>query len=149
MSEHKVTLSWKRTSDDFSYEKYTRNHNWAFDGGVTVNASAAPAYRGDPSRVDPEEAFVAALSSCHMLTFLALASRKGFVVDSYTDHAVGILSKNETARLSVTTVTLNPVISFSGSRLPTRGEIEELHHRSHDECFIANSVKTDVRVNWE
>ena len=146
MSEHKATITWKRITEGFSYESYNRDHAWVFDGGVQVTASAAPAYRGNPSNVDPEEAFVASLSSCHMLTFLALASKKRFVVDSYTDEAVGFLEKNDQGKLAITRVTLRPRITFSGAISPTAEELTNLHHRSHEECFIANSVKTAVVV---
>jgi organic hydroperoxide reductase OsmC/OhrA len=144
MSEHRVTVAWERTSEDFTYETYSRSHTWEFEGGVTVPASAAPAYRGDPERVDPEEAFVAALSSCHMLTFLALAARKRLVVDAYRDAAVGTLEPNEAGKLAITRVVLRPAVSF---REPPSAEVlERMHHRAHEECFIANSVRTDVRV---
>ncbi|TBR21832.1 OsmC family peroxiredoxin, partial [bacterium] len=102
MSEHRVTVSWKRASEGFKYEEYNREHAWAFDAGIQVRASAAPDFRGKPDCVDPEEALIAALSSCHMLTFLAIASRKRLVVDSYEDAAVGILEKNAAGRLAVT-----------------------------------------------
>src|SRR5688500_9156474 len=101
MSEHTASVRWRRSSAEFTYESYNRAHEWHFDGGVSVPASAAPAYRGDVERVDPEEAFVAALSSCHILTFLAVAARKRFVVESYEDDAVGTMSKNEAGRLWV------------------------------------------------
>lgn len=144
MAEHKVSVHWQRTSDDFSYEAYTRDHLWKFEGGVEVPASAAPAFRGDPARVDPEEAFVAALSSCHMLSLLAIASRKRFRLDSYVDDAVGHLEKNAEGKLVITRVYLRPKIKFSGDRIPTLEQIEKLHHQAHNECFIANSVKTEV-----
>lgn len=144
MAEHKVSVHWQRTSDDFSYEAYTRDHTWKFEGGVEVPASAAPAFRGSPARVDPEEAFVAALSSCHMLSLLAIASRKRFRVDAYDDDAVGHLEKNADGKLVITRVYLRPKIAFSGDRIPTLEQIEKLHHQAHEECFIANSVKTEV-----
>ena len=109
-------------------------------------ASAAPAYLGNPQRVDPEAAFVAALSSCHMLTFLALASNKGFVVDSYVDSAVGHLEKNAAGKFAVTRVDLNPKIAFSGAKLPAQADLDWLHDKAHKECFIANSVTTEVHV---
>ena len=102
MSEHKVTVDWKRETPDFAYETYNRDHDWAFDAGVTVRASANPAYLGSESCVDPEEAFVASLSSCHMLTFLAIAARKRYVVDGYHDEAVGVLAKDAAGRLAMT-----------------------------------------------
>lgn len=146
MSEHKATILWKRSSADFRYENYNRNHEWIFEGGMRITASAAPAYRGDPALVDPEEAFVASLSSCHMLTFLALASRKGFVMEAYEDHAVGTLAKNDRGKLAVTHVVLQPRIEFSGAKQPTAEELAHLHHESHEQCFIANSVLTTIEV---
>jgi len=144
MSEHRVTVAWERTSEDFSYEAYSRNHLWRFEGGVEVAASAAPAFLGEGARVDPEEAFVAALSSCHMLTFLAIAARKRLVIDRYQDAAVGFLEKNEAGKLAITRVVLRPEVTFREP--PPERVIERMHHTAHAECFIANSVTTDVRV---
>jgi organic hydroperoxide reductase OsmC/OhrA len=144
MSEHHATVTWQRTGDDFAYETYSRDHIWAFAGGVTVPATAAPAFHGDPARVDPEEAFVAALSSCHMLTFLAIAARKRLVVDSYRDTAVGHLEKDAGGKLSMTRVTLRPAVTFAEP--PTPDVLDRLHHRAHEECFIARSVKTEVTI---
>jgi organic hydroperoxide reductase OsmC/OhrA len=145
MSEHRVAVAWKRTTADFTYDSYSRNHTWTFEeSGVEVPASAAPAFRGDPSRVDPEAAFVAALSSCHMLTFLAIAARKRLVVDGYRDAAVGYLEKDGGGKLAITRVVLRPEVTFRDPPAPE--VVERMHHLSHDECFIARSVKTDVRV---
>ena len=153
MSNHKATVRWQRTSDEFLKGKYSREHTWEFDGGAVVQASPSPAVVPAPfsnaAHVDPEEAFVASLSSCHMLTFLYLAGRKGFQVDSYADEAVGVITKNERKVPWVSTVTLNPRIVFSGAKLPTRAEQEHLHHESHEQCFIANSVKTEVIVELD
>ena len=146
MSEHQVTIDWKRETTDFAYETYNRDHDWKFDAGVTVRGSAAPAYLGSESCVDPEEAFVASLSSCHMLTFLAIACKKQFTVDGYRDHAVGILAKDTEGNLAVTKVTLRPEVRFSGEKQPTTEELRQLHDRAHHACFIANSVKTEVVV---
>lgn len=146
MSEHKATIKWARNGADFGYRNYSRDHIWRFDNGVETPASAAPAYLGNPQRVDPEAAFVAALSSCHMLTFLALASNKGFVVDDYEDCAVGRLEKNADGRLAITHVELRPRIIWGGDKQPTQADIDRLHDRAHRECFIANSVTTEVRV---
>jgi organic hydroperoxide reductase OsmC/OhrA len=146
MSEHVVDVSWSRGEHEFTYESYSRDHEWRFDGGVTVPGSANPAYLGtDSGTVDPEEAFVAALSSCHMLTFLAIAAKKRLVVDSYVDHAVGVMAKNEAGRMAVTRVTLHPEIVFAGEA-PDEAALDRLHHLSHQECFIANSVTTEVVV---
>jgi organic hydroperoxide reductase OsmC/OhrA len=146
MSEHKVTLKWARGGVEFSYQKYPRDHTWSFDGGHTMTATAAPAYLGNPAHVDPEEAFVASLSSCHMLTFLAIACKQKLVVDSYEDEAVGHMEKNADGRLAITRVELRPAIAWGGSRKPTAEELEKMHHAAHENCFIANSVKTVVTV---
>jgi len=146
MSEHKVSVKWARSSTDFGYKNYNRDHVWRFDSGVEVLASAAPAYLGNPQRVDPEAAFVAALSSCHMLTFLALASNKGFVVDSYEDNAVGHVEKNANGKLAITRVDLHPNIAYGGAKQPTPADLDWLHDKAHRECFIANSVTTKISV---
>ena len=146
MSEHKAKIVWARNGADFGYKTYPRDHVWRFENGVEVPGSAAAAYLGNPQRVDPESAFVAALSSCHMLTFLALASNKGFVVDSYEDAAVGHLEKNASGKLAVTRVELHPRIVYSGTKQPNESDLEWLHDKAHRECFIANSVTTEVKV---
>jgi organic hydroperoxide reductase OsmC/OhrA len=146
MSEHKVTLTWQRGDKPFEYQKYSRDHTWKFEGGHEMQASAAPAYLGNPQLVDPEEAFVASISSCHMLTFLAIACKKRFVLDEYSDNAVGYMEKNAEGRLAITRVTLRQRLKFSGDKQPTPQEIEELNHDAHEQCFIANSVKTEVKV---
>jgi organic hydroperoxide reductase OsmC/OhrA len=144
MSEHRATISWERSSEGFDYDTYSRDHVWEFEGGTRVDASAAPEFRGDAPKVNPEEAFVAALSSCHMLTFLAIAARKRMVVDAYQDAAVGYLEKNEQGRLAITRVVLAPVVTFAEP--PSAEELARLHAKAHENCFIASSVKTDVRV---
>ena len=146
MSEHKISLTWKRGETLFEYQKYSRDHTWRFDGGHEMQASAAPAYLGNPKNVDPEEAFVASLSSCHMLTFLAVACKRKFVLDEYTDEAVGHMEKNAEGKLAITRVTLKQKLKFSGDKQPTTEEIDEMNHAAHDQCFIANSVKTEVTV---
>ncbi|SIO20589.1 Organic hydroperoxide reductase OsmC/OhrA [Singulisphaera sp. GP187] len=146
MSEHTVTIAWKRETPDFAYENYNRDHDWTFDAGITVRASAAPAYLGNESCVDPEEAFVASLSSCHMLTFLAIAAKKRYVVDGYVDRAVGVLAKDDAGRLAIVRVTLRPELTFGGEKTPTADELRLLHEQAHHACFIANSVKTEVTV---
>jgi organic hydroperoxide reductase OsmC/OhrA len=145
MSEHVVDISWSRGERKFSYQSYSRDHTWTFDGGDTVTASANPAYMGSEAAVDPEEAFVAALSSCHMLTFLAIASRKRIVVDSYDDHAIGHMEKNDAGRLAITRVVLQPEIGFAGDE-PGPRTVMEMHHLAHEQCFIANSVTTEVII---
>jgi organic hydroperoxide reductase OsmC/OhrA len=146
MSEHKVTIKWKRELDDFSYAKYDRTHEWIFEGGTVVKASSATKYLGKAEFVNPEEALAAALSSCHMLTFLSIASRRNIIVDSYEDNAVAIMSMNPKGKLAVTKTYLRPKITFSGSNIPDNAQIIEMHHHSHEECFIANSVLTEVIV---
>src|SRR3972149_4735839 len=132
------------------YVRYSREHSWSFDGGVTVpvspSQSAVPIPWSNPANVDPEEAFVAAVSSCHMLTFLFLAHKQGFQVESYDDEAVGVMTKNEKGVPWVSAITLHPQISYGGERLPKPVEIERLHHLAHEQCFIANSIKTAVAV---
>jgi organic hydroperoxide reductase OsmC/OhrA len=145
MSEHRATIAWKRSSDDFKYDTYNRDHVWHIDGGIDVPASAAPEYRGTMDRVDPERALVASLSACHMLTFLALAARKRLVVDSYEDEASGVMTKNAKGKLFVSHVTLRPKIAWAGEA-PSAEEIGRMHHKSHEECFIANSVLTEIAV---
>jgi organic hydroperoxide reductase OsmC/OhrA len=146
MSEHKATIHWRRDTADFKYETYNRDHDWDFDAGVTVRASSSPAYMGSTACVDPEEAFVASVSSCHMLTFLAIACKKRYVVDDYRDLAVGVLDKNADGRLAITTITLQPQIKFGGEQTPTAEELSQMHAHAHHACFIANSVKTEVTV---
>jgi organic hydroperoxide reductase OsmC/OhrA len=148
--QYLATVSWKRDGATFSDGKYSRGHHWSFDGGTVVPASSSPhSVRLPFSRadaVDPEEALVAALSSCHMLTLLYLAQKQGFVVDSYDDEAVGIMTKNERGKLFVSQVRLRPRIVFSGAKRPSDTELTELHHHAHEECYIANSVLTEVLV---
>ncbi len=146
MSEHVITLEWARDTEDFAYQTYTRNHTLTFEGGSSIPASAAPQYLGDAAKVNPEEAFVAALSSCHMLTFLAIAAKKRFVMDRYVDKAVGIMEKNADGKMAVTKVALHPEITFAGDNQPDAATLDEMHHFAHDQCFIANSVTTEVTV---
>jgi organic hydroperoxide reductase OsmC/OhrA len=150
MSEHKAIIAWKRANPDFLKGKYSREHTWTFDGGVTVPASPSPSVvpvpYSNPAHVDPEEAFVAAISSCHMLTYLYLACKEGFQVDSYQDEAVGIMTKNEQGVPWISLVTLHPRIGYSGDKLPTPEDEEHFHHLAHEQCFIANSIKTAVTV---
>jgi organic hydroperoxide reductase OsmC/OhrA len=146
MSEHGVTVSWRRRREAFSYEEYDREHTWSFDGGVTVEASAAQEFLGKPGYVDPEAAYAAALSSCHMLTFLAIAARRKLVVDSYDDEATAYLEKNPEGKLAVPRVTLRPRVTFGGERVPSPEEVEKLHHTAHAGCFLANSVKSEIAV---
>ena len=148
MSAHKATIEWRRETDSFQYADYNRDHVWRFDT-TTIAASSAPGFLGDATRVDPEEAFVASLSACHMLTFLAVASKKGFVVDSYLDDATGVLAKNEAEKLVITHVTLRPTVSFGGDKLPDASDVDRIHELAHRECFIANSVKTEISIEQQ
>ena len=148
MGEYRAKVLWKRDGGDFRGGRYSRAHSWSFDGGVELPASASPqvvpAPLSDPKGVDPEEAFVASLSSCHMLTFLHLASKAGLEVDAYEDDAVGVLAKNEEGRIAVTVVTLRPRVTFAGAP-PDDARFRDLHHGAHEGCFIASSVRTEVR----
>jgi organic hydroperoxide reductase OsmC/OhrA len=150
MSEYRAIVEWKRDGAVFTDNKFSRGHRWLFDGGVEVPASSSPHSVRLPysveNAVDPEEALVAALSSCHMLTFLWLAAKKKFLVESYRDDAIGFMEKNEQGRLAITRVILRPEIVFGGDTRPNADDIAALHHGAHEECYIANSVKTDVRV---
>jgi organic hydroperoxide reductase OsmC/OhrA len=149
MPEYFARINWVR-SDNESYtdNKYSRGHEWIFDGGVTVQASSSPHVVPLPysveENVDPEEAFVASLSSCHMLFFLSVAAKKEYVVDSYVDDAVGIMGKDSDNRISMTKVILKPHVKFSGDKKPTIEQLKTMHHQSHEQCFMANSVKTEI-----
>lgn len=149
--EYTATVLWTRGADEaFSDSKYSRGHSWSFDCGITVPGSASPSVVPLPlsreDAIDPEEAFVAAASSCHMLTFLSIAAKKRFVIDRYEDKALGIMTPNQNGKLFVSKITLDPVIEFSGEKRPTPEQIAEMHHLAHKECFIANSVLTDIVV---
>ena len=145
MSEHRATVHWTRQGVEFTPKTYSRDHIWKFPGGSEVGASAAPEYMGNEALVDPERAFVAALSSCHMLTFLALAARDGLVVEDYRDDAVGTMERNEQKRIAITKVVLRPVITWGGDA-PGQEKLDKLHASAHRHCFIANSVTTEVVV---
>jgi organic hydroperoxide reductase OsmC/OhrA len=149
MSEHRATIDWRRQSAEFDYKTYNRGHTLAFEGGIRVPATAAPTSipptaAGVPG-VDPEAAFVGSVSSCHMLWFLHLACRAGFVVERYVDEAFGVLEKNAEGRMAMTRVTLRPVVTYAGRR-PTEEEHAKLHEGAHDKCYIANSVKAEITV---
>lgn len=147
---HVAVIDWEDHGPDFAAGKYSREHTWTFDGGVSVPASPSPSVVPAPwsnaANVDPEEAFLAAIASCHMLTFLWLASKAGFVVARYHDEAEAVLAKNERRIPWVSQATLHPRIEWSGERTPTLAELTELHERAHVECFIANSVRTEIRI---
>lgn len=149
MSTYTAEVLWLRNEGDFAGNRYSRRHLLRFDGGLEVPGSSSPHVvpvpMSDASALDPEEAFVASLSSCHMLWFLSIAAKRKFCVDRYFDAAKGLMEKNAEGKVAMTVVTLRPDVTFSGDRQPTREELDRLHHEAHEECFIANSVKTDVR----
>ena len=149
MATYTAEIIWSRSGQKFTDNRYSRRHVLRFDGGIEVSGSSSPHVVPLPysaaDAVDPEEAFVASLSSCHMLWFLSIAVKHGFVVDNYQDAAEGVMARNEEGKLVMTVVTLRPEVRFSGERNPAMAELEELHRLAHDECFIANSVKTEVR----
>lgn len=150
MASYTATISWKRGADAFTDGKYSRAHDVSFDAPLTIPASSSPhVVRLPMSRadaVDPEEMLVASLSSCHMLSFLYVAQRAGFAIDSYVDNAEGVMAKNEAGKMWVSKVTLNPNIVWIGDKKPSAGELRDLHHHAHEECFIANSYKGEVVV---
>ncbi|MEX2591599.1 MAG: OsmC family protein [Anditalea sp.] len=146
MSKYKVSLKWKADSEDFSYKKYNRTHQWTFGGGSSVKASAAPEYLGNAEYANPEEAFAASLASCHLLTFLAIASYKKYQLNTYEDEVTAIVEKNKNNKLAVTKVILRPRVAFTGEKAPDETELKKMHEKAHAECFISNSVLTEVVV---
>ena len=149
MADYAATVRWSRMGAKFTDNRYSRAHQWEFDGGVCVPASSSPhnvpAPLSDPANVDPEEAFVASLSSCHMLWFLSIAAKHGYVVQDYVDQAEGVMEPDESGRLAMTRITLRPTIRYAGDKLDAT-KTQELHHEAHDKCFLANSVKTQITV---
>lgn len=150
MSQHHATVEWQRHQAKFVDNQYSRGHLWKFDGGAEIAASSSPEVVPIPysnaEYVDPEEAFIASLSSCHMLWFLSIAAKHKFVVESYTDHAVGVMSKNEEGQLAITSIHLYPQVIFGKDRLPTQEKIEAMHEEAHHSCFLASSVKAAVII---
>ena len=150
MSEYTAKIEWQRGEQEFLGNRYSRKHTLRFDGGAELAGSSSPSVvplpMSEASAVDPEEMFVASLSSCHMLWFLSIAAARKFCVDSYVDDASGIMARNEEAKTVMTVVTLKPRVVFSGDHLPTVEQINALHHKAHEACFIANSVTSEVRV---
>ena len=148
--QYTADILWERGDQTFTDNRYSRRHTIRLDGGLEVAGSSSPLVvplpYSDPAAMDPEVAFVASLSSCHMLWFLSIAVRSGFTVDSYDDEAVGVMGPNERRKFFVSRVTLRPAVTFGGDRQPTPAEVAHMHHEAHDECFIANSVKTKVVV---
>jgi organic hydroperoxide reductase OsmC/OhrA len=149
MAQYTAEVLWQRDEQDFLSNRYSRRHLLRFDGGLEIPGSSSPHVvplpLSDAAAVDPEEAFVASLSSCHMLWFLSIAAKRRFCVDRYSDTPLGTMAKNAEGKLAMTLVLLRPEVRFSGERIPTAEEIEAMHHEAHEECFIANSVKTEVR----
>ena len=148
MGHYTATIAWERGGSDFITHGYSRAHRWRFDGGLEVPASSSPQVvplpMSDPAGIDPEEAFVASLSSCHMLWFLDIAARRGLTVDRYTDEASGVMANNAAGKLAMTVVTLHPRVVFAGAA-PSETELHALHQQAHERCFIASSVLTEVR----
>jgi organic hydroperoxide reductase OsmC/OhrA len=151
MSTYSACIKWHRQNDEnFIDNQYSRGHTWEFDGGEIIHASSSPNVVPLPysieSNVDPEEAFIASLSSCHMLFFLSIAAKKHYVIESYTDNAKGIMQIDKNNKISMTDVTLRPKIVFSGDKQPNQEQIDKIHHNAHKQCFIANSVKTSITI---
>ena len=150
MHKYGARIRWSRNGADFLNNLYSRGHVWSFDGGVTVAASSSPLSVPVPQSVaeavDPEEALVASASSCHMLWFLAIAAKRRFVVETYVDEAFGIMEKGPDGKLAITSITLRPKVEFSGDRRPSEPELASLHHSAHDECYVANSLKSEIVV---
>ena len=150
MHRYEARIAWSRNGAVFTDNRYSRGHEWSFDGGVTVKASASPAAVPVPysvaEAVDPEEALVASAASCHMLWFLSIAAKGGFVVERYTDDAFGVMEKDAAGKLMITRITLRPTVEFSPDRRPSAEEIQSIHRAAHDECFIANSLKSEIVV---
>jgi len=148
--DYHATVEWKRDGAAFLDNKYSRGHAWRFDGGIEVPGSSAPSSVPLPysvaAAVDPEEALVAATSSCHMLFFLFFAAKQGFVVDRYVDDAIGSMTRNEHGKLYISKIVLRPDVTFSGSKQPSKDELDALHHHAHEECYVANSIKADIVV---
>jgi len=151
MNTYSAKIHWQRTGNTFSQNEYSRKHKWTFDGGITVPASASPEIVPEPlsdrSAVDPEEAFIASLSSCHMLWFLSIASREGSIIDDYIDNVHGKMEKNQEGKLAIAEVILRPVVQFDGDHQLDQSSFDKLHHRAHQRCYIAHSVQTTIIVD--
>lgn len=149
MADYTAQVHWQRQQQSFTDQRYSRRHLWRFDGGQEVPGSSSPHSvplpYSDPAAVDPEEAFIASVSSCHMLWFLSLAAQAGWTVDDYLDDAVGRMARDARGRMAITVVTLQPAIRFAGNQ-PSAGDIAALHHAAHERCYIANSVRSEVLI---
>lgn len=146
MSEHTAALSWSRRGQDFQYDAFSRDHALTFENGQRSLASSAPAFHGNPDALNPETLLVGALASCHMLTFLAVCAKRGFVVDSYDDAASGLLAKDAQGKMAITRITLRPKVVFGEGHVPTQEERARLHERAHANCFIGSSIRAEVVV---
>lgn len=146
MPDYKVQLNWRRDSPDFSHDSFNRNHQITFSCGVSLEASSAPEFTGDPGKANPEEMYLASLASCHILTFLAIAAKSRYVLDRYEDAPVATLEKNDEGRMVVSRVVLRPRVAFSGDKIPDEEKIKVLHEKAHKYCFIANSVRSEIIV---
>ena len=150
MSTYTAEIRWSRGEQKFTDNRYNRAHTWHFDGGVMVHASSSPSVvplpMSDPTAVDPEEAFIASLSSCHMLWFLSIAAKQGYTVDAYADEASGLMAKNPAGKLAMTSATLRPLVAFGGAKRPDRTALDALHHAAHEECYLASSVRTTITI---
>ena len=144
MSEHNIKLTWTKQTESFAYMDYNRDHQWDFGEGLIVNASSAPQFLGNPEYADPERAFAAALSSCHLLFFIAICSKKRLIVQDYVDHATAVLEQNEQHELVISRVILRPEVTFAEGIEVARETMEQIHHQAHDKCFLAKSVKSEI-----
>ncbi len=153
MHQYQAEILWKRGEQAFADNRYSRAHQWEFDGGLVVGASSSPLSvavpMSEPKNVDPEEALVAALASCHMLFDLSFVAERGFIIDQYRDLAVGIMDKNARGKQAITRIHLRPLESYSGEKQPSLQEREELHHKAHEHCYIANSIHAEVVIEIE
>ena len=147
MSEHKVTFNWERKDSEFTYKTFSRNHEWDFGHGNKVNATAAPEFLGDPELIDPEQAFVASITSCHGLTFLSLCSLQKIEIESYSDSAIGYLEKAEDGKPWLSKIDLHPEVKLVSHQNLTNEKLEALHEKAHQECFLARSIKTKVQIH--
>lgn len=146
MSQFEVEISWKNNQNEFSFKEYSRDHSIKLGFDQIIKNSAAPEYFGSKEATNPEELLAAALGSCHMLTFFAIASKSGYVIESYYDKASALLGKNDSQKISVTEIKLSPTIVFSGEKRPTTEELKAMHEKAHNNCFIAQSLKTKVTI---
>jgi organic hydroperoxide reductase OsmC/OhrA len=146
MHQHRASVAWQRTTDSFAYEDFKRDHRVIFENGQSALSSSAPAFFGNQEALNPETLLLGALVTCHMLTFLAVASKRGFIVNDYHDEAVGVLDKNDKGKMAITLITLKPRVRFEGNA-PTEDELKTLHDKAHANCFIANSIQSEVEIS--